>query len=186
MAGVFVEILSPRVLAISRCRALGPPTVGYALDDSPVGLLAWIFEKFQEWTDLGHDGPSRTVDPDTVVANVTAYWLHRDGSASAQFLYDAQHAARDWGVQPAAPRGWSVFGGGGSVVRRLMDPDHEISWWTEHVEGGHFAAMETPELFVNDIRDFFRARPTCCVESAAIRVSWLPEHHRAGQRSRGS
>jgi pimeloyl-ACP methyl ester carboxylesterase len=133
-----------------------PATVGYALDDSPVGLLAWIAEKFEEWTDLGHDGPSRTVDADRLLANVTAYWLHRNGSASAHFLYDAQHAEQDWGTQVDVPRGWAVFGGGGSVVRRLMDPRREIPHWTEHAEGGHFAALEAPDSFVEDVRTFFR------------------------------
>lgn len=133
-----------------------PATIGYALDDSPVGLLAWFAEKFEEWTDLGNDGPSRTVDPDILLANVTAYWLFHNGTASGNFLYDAQHAAPDWGAQPSAPRGWSVFGGGGSVVRQLMDPQHEMSFWTEHSEGGHFAALEAPELFVEDVRAFFR------------------------------
>jgi hypothetical protein len=121
-----------------------------------VGLLAWISEKYEEWTDLGHDGTSRTVDPDLLLANVTAYWLFHNGTASGNFLYDAQHAEVDWGAQPSAPRGWSVFGGGGSVVRQLMDPQHEVAFWTEHAEGGHFAALEVPELFVEDIRDFFR------------------------------
>ena len=133
-----------------------PATVGYALDDSPVGQLAWIAEKFQEWTDLGHDGPSRTVDDHRLLANVTAYWLHRNGSASAHFLYDAQHAEQDWGARPSAPRGWAVFGGGGSVVRRLMDPQHDVPHWTDHAQGGHFAALETPQLFVDDVRGFFR------------------------------
>ena len=134
-----------------------PATVGYALDDSPVGQLAWIAEKFQEWTDLGHDGPSRTVDDDRLLANVTAYWLHHNGSASAHFLYDMQHAERDWGAQPSAPPGWAVFGGGGPLVRRLMDPQQEIAHWTDHAEGGHFAALEAPQPFVDDVRTFFRS-----------------------------
>jgi hypothetical protein len=49
-----------------------------------------------------------------------------------------------------------VFGGGGGVVRQLMDPQHEISHWNEYAEGGHFAALETPESFVHDVRTFFR------------------------------
>ena len=67
-----------------------------------------------------------------------------------------QHAERDWGAQPSAPRGWAVFGGGGQLVRRLMDPQREIAHWTDHAEGGHFAALETPGPFVDDVRRFFR------------------------------
>jgi len=133
-----------------------PATVSYAIEDSPTGLLAWIAEKFEEWGDLGHEGLSRTLPPDRLLANVTAYWLGRNAAAAAHLLYDARHADRDWGAQPRAPQGWAVFGGGGGVVRQLIDPQHEISHWTEYPEGGHFAALEAPESFVNDVRTFFR------------------------------
>ena len=133
-----------------------PATVGYALDDSPAGLLAWIAEKYEAWTDLAHDGPSRTVSRDRLLANVMGYWLGRNGSASGHFLYDAQHAEHDWGARPSAQRGWAVFGGGGHIVRQLMDPQHEISHWSEYQEGGHFAALEAPQTFVEDVRTFFR------------------------------
>jgi epoxide hydrolase len=133
-----------------------PATVGYALEDSPVAQLAWIAEKFEEWTDLGHEGRSRTIDRNRLLATVTAYWLYHNGAASAHFLYDAGHGERDWGAQPSAPRGWAVFGGGGSVVRRLMDPQQDIPHWTEYSNGGHFAALEAPQQFVEDVRAFFR------------------------------
>jgi epoxide hydrolase len=97
------------------------------------------------------------VDDDRLLANVTAYWLHRNGSASAHFLYDMQHAERHWSAQPSAPRGWVVFGGGGPLVRRLMDPKQEITHWTDHAVGGHFAALEAPEPFVDDVRRFFHS-----------------------------
>jgi len=133
-----------------------PATVGYGLEDSPIAQLAWIMEKFEEWTDLSNEGRSRTIDRDRLLATVTAYWLCHNGAASAHFLYDAGHGERDWGAQPSAPRGWAVFGGGGSVVRQLMDPQHEIPHWSEYSEGGHFAPLEAPQQFVEDVRAFFR------------------------------
>ena len=133
-----------------------PATIGVALDDSPAGLLAWIAEKFEDWTDLDNPGPSRTVPIDRLLATVTAYWLGRTGSASAHFLYDARHGERDWGAQPTVPQGWAVFGGGGALVRQLMDSEHRIAHWSEYSVGGHFAALEAPLQFVADVRDFFR------------------------------
>ena len=62
-----------------------PATIGYGLEDSPVAQLAWILEKFEEWTDLRHEGRSRTIDRDRLLATVTAYWLYHNGAASAHF-----------------------------------------------------------------------------------------------------
>ena len=126
-----------------------PETIAAALTDSPVGQLAWIAEKFEAWT--GADG----VDRDRLLTNVSLYWFTRSGASAARFLYEAAHAAHGWLAPSDVPAGWAVFNTS-PVVRRIMDPEGKIEHWSEFASGGHFAAMEEPELLVADIRAFFR------------------------------
>jgi len=63
--------------------------------------------------------------------------------------------ASDWVTPSPAKQGWAVFGGGGNLIRQLTDPDHKVAHWSEFERGGHFAAMETPDLLVGDICAFF-------------------------------
>jgi epoxide hydrolase len=128
-----------------------PQTLAYALTDSPVGQLAWIAEKFEEWTE-------EAVDRDLLLTNVSVYWFTRGGASAARFIYEGAHAGPDWGSPPAtppAPQGLALFGGD-DLLRRVMDPGHRIAHWSEFDRGGHFPAMEVPELLVGDVRDFFR------------------------------
>ena len=131
-----------------------PQTLAYGLTDSPVAQLAWIVEKFRAWTDPEADLPEDAVDLDHLLTNVSLYWFTRTGASAAHFLYDSMHA-QDWGEEGAAPTGFAVFGRD-TVSRRLMDPDERIEHWTEFDRGGHFPAMEVPELLTDDIRSFFR------------------------------
>ncbi|SEF21048.1 Pimeloyl-ACP methyl ester carboxylesterase [Amycolatopsis pretoriensis] len=126
-----------------------PETIAAALTDSPVGQLAWIAEKFEAWT--GATG----VDRDRLLTNVSIYWFTRSGASAARFLYEAAHSAHGWLAPSDVPAGWAVFDSS-PVVRRIMDPDEKIAHWSDFAEGGHFAAMEEPELLVEDIRTFFR------------------------------
>ena len=132
-----------------------PQTLAYGLTDSPVGQLAWIVEKFKEWTDPAMQLPDEAVDRDQLLTNVSIYWFTRSGASAAQFLYEAAHAVREWGAPAPAPTGFAVFGEG-SLVRRVLDPEHKVEHWSEFDRGGHFAAMEAPELLVGDVRAFFR------------------------------
>jgi pimeloyl-ACP methyl ester carboxylesterase len=125
-----------------------PETIAAALTDSPVGQLAWIAEKFQAWTGAG-------VDRDRLLTNVSLYWFTRGGATAARFLYEAAHSGHGWLAPSDVPAGWAVFDSS-PVVRRIMDPEEKIAHWSEFAEGGHFAALEEPELLVNDIRAFFR------------------------------
>jgi epoxide hydrolase len=131
-----------------------PQTLAYGLTDSPVAQLAWIVEKFRAWSDPEADLPEDAVDLDLLLTNVSLYWFTRTGASAAHFLYDSMHA-QDWGEEGAAPTGFAVFGRD-TVSRRLMDPDERIEHWTEFDRGGHFPAMEVPELLTDDIRSFFR------------------------------
>jgi epoxide hydrolase len=138
-----------------RIQATRPQTLAYALTDSPAGQLAWIVEKFRAWTDPAAELPEDAVDRDQLLTNVTLYWLTRTGASAAHVLYDGMHA-QDWAEPGTAPTGWAVFGRD-SITRKLLDPDHRVEHWTEFDRGGHFPAMEAPELLVSDIRRFFGA-----------------------------
>jgi epoxide hydrolase len=131
-----------------------PQTIAYSLTDSPVGQLAWIFENFKEWTDETAELPEDAVDLDQLLTNVSIYWFTGTGASAARFLYETGHST-EWGAPGTAPQGWAVFAAQ-PFVRAMMDPDHEIEHWSEFDRGGHFAAMEVPDLLVEDIRGFFR------------------------------
>jgi epoxide hydrolase len=133
-----------------------PQTIAYALNDSPVAQLAWIAEKFREWTDPAAELPEDAVDRDRLLTNVSLYWFTGSGASAAQFLYEAAHA-HEWPGPAEVPQGWAVFDATDDLVRRLIDPEHKIAHWSEFDRGGHFAAMETPDLLLDDVRAFFRS-----------------------------
>ena len=128
-----------------------PDTIGAALTDSPTGLLAWIAEKFKTRTDSGHRVPA--VDCDELLTGISLYWFTRSGASSVQFYYEAEHSGLDIVMAGAVPSGWAVFDAH-PLVRRTMDPWNAIGHWNEFTEGGHFPAMEEPELLAGDIRRF--------------------------------
>ena len=135
-----------------------PQTLAYALTDSPVGQLAWMAEKFHEWTDT--TGVSR----DMVLTNVMIYWLTATAGPSAQIYYesapflpiaDAPPTAR---AASALPLGVAVFPKDVLLpVRRFAERDFKnIVHWSEFDRGGHFPALEQPDMFVADLREFAR------------------------------
>jgi pimeloyl-ACP methyl ester carboxylesterase len=132
-----------------------PQTVGYALDDSPAGLAAWIVEKFRTWSD--NDGNiEKTFTKEELLTNVTLYWVTQSGTSSARIYYENQRA-------PAAqrrvevPTGCAVFPKEINIApRKWVEAWYNVTRWTEMPRGGHFAAMEQPALLVDDIRGFFR------------------------------
>ncbi|HSJ46552.1 MAG TPA: alpha/beta fold hydrolase [Euzebyales bacterium] len=131
-----------------------PQTLAYALVDSPVGQLAWIVEKFKEWTDQDAALPEDAVDLDQLLTKVSLYWYTGSGASAARYLYETAHSTT-WGAPGTAPQGWAVFAAQ-PWVRSLMDPDHAIEHWSEFQHGGHFPAMEQPDLLTDDVRVFFR------------------------------
>ena len=132
-----------------------PDTIGAALTDSPVGQLAWIAEKFQGWTNPAHHTPDESVDRDQLLANVSLYWFTRSGASSAQLYYEASHSGLDWLTVTEVPSAWSVFDTH-PLMAKVFNAWGAIDRWTEHPEGGHFPAMEEPELLADDLRTFFR------------------------------
>jgi pimeloyl-ACP methyl ester carboxylesterase len=135
-------------------QATRPQTLAYALTDSPVGQLAWIVERFKEWTHAG-DVPEDAVDRDQLLTNVMLYWLTGTANSSARLYYENTHAG-SFGQQPdTIPTGVAVFAED-YAIRRYGERSNTIVHWTEFDRGGHFAAMEAPDLLAGDVRSFFR------------------------------
>jgi pimeloyl-ACP methyl ester carboxylesterase len=141
-----------------------PQTISYGLTDSPVGQLAWIVEKFKEWTG-SVERPEEAVDRDQLLTIVMIYWLTATAGSSAQLYYESNRLDADfvrtwagpWAL--AVPVGVAVFPA--DAVRPIRSFAEKIlptlTHWTEFDRGGHFAAMEQPELFVGDVRTFARS-----------------------------
>ena len=137
-------------------QATRPQTLAYGLTDSPAGQLAWITEKFGEWTDGGL--PDEAVDRDQLLTNVMLYWLTGTAGSSARLYYEgARTGAWDPPARSAAPTGVAVFPRDiAPPIRRFAELSNNIVHWSEFDHGGHFAAMEVPDLLVGDVREFFR------------------------------
>ncbi|SCL50380.1 epoxide hydrolase family protein [Micromonospora chersina] len=133
-------------------QATRPQTLAYALLDSPVGQLAWIVEKFKEWTH--GDLPEESVDRDRMLTNVMLYWLTGTAGSAANLYYESMHT-RNWPTPSEVPTGVAVFAED-IAIRRYAERGHTIVHWSEFDRGGHFAAMEAPDLLVQDMRTFFR------------------------------
>lgn len=140
-------------------QATRPQTLGYGLNDSPVGLMAWVVEKWRAWTD-----PDGNIEDyfskDEVLTNVMIYWITETANSAARSYYERAHDTRN--IKPEdkinvptgvaltmeaaqrAPREWAQ--------RRYAD----IRRWTEFPSGGHFLAAENPEMLAAEIREFFR------------------------------
>src|ERR1700683_1277705 len=134
-----------------------PQTLAYALTDSPVGQLAWIVEKFKEWTDRS-ERPEDSVDRDQMLTNVTLYWFTKTAGSSAR-LYFEDAKSLPWFRSQASstPTGVAVLPGEITpAIRAVAERALNIVHWSEFERGGHFAAMEVPDLLVDDIRLFFR------------------------------
>ena len=140
----------------SKQQSTRPQTLGYGLVDSPVGQMAWIFEKFWRWTDCdGH--PENALTRDEMLDNVMLYWLTRSGASSARLYWESFGNPRDGEI--ATPTGCSIFPKEiFRCSRRWADRRYSnIIHWNELGRGGHFAAFEQPEMFVTEVRDCFRS-----------------------------
>ena len=125
------------LLGYLHLQATRPQTLAYALPDSPAGQLAWIVEKFHDWTDPAAELPDDAVDRDQLLCGVSVFWFTGAGASS-----------------PTPPTGVAVFAAD-TTIRSLLDPGASMHW-SEFDRGGHFPAMEAPDLLVEDLRAFFR------------------------------
>ncbi|HEU4947695.1 MAG TPA: epoxide hydrolase [Kribbella sp.] len=139
-------------------QATRPQTLAYGLTDSPVGQLAWIVEKFKEWTD-STDRPEDAVDRDQLLTNVMLYWLTGTAGSAARIYYEREHSGY-WGQPPepsTTPTALADFPHENFVpLRHIAEQTNVIVQWSEFDRGGHFAAMEEPDLLIADVRAFFR------------------------------
>lgn len=132
-----------------------PQTLAYGLVDSPVGQLAWIMDKFREWTHPRTVDPDQIIDRDRLLTNVMLYWLTGTAGSAAYVGY-AQDAP--WGVEKqnsGVPTGVIVFAHD-AAIRKYAGTADTITRWIDVDRGGHFAALEEPVLLTTDIREFFR------------------------------
>ena len=134
-----------------------PQTLSYALTDSPVGQLAWIVEKFKEWTNSAYELPEDAIPRDEILTNVSLYWFTGTAGSAANLYYESMHSG-DWPVLSGVPTGVAVFAED-IAIRRYAERANNIVRWSDFDTGGHFAALETPDLLVADIRAFFASLP---------------------------
>jgi pimeloyl-ACP methyl ester carboxylesterase len=136
-----------------------PQTLSYGLSDSPVGTAAWILEKFRSWSDCKGQ-LENSYSKDELLTNVMIYWLTNTLSSSVNMYYENTHSLPPMG-KIEIPTGIALF------AQDILLPPKEwtiknlnIVQWTEIPRGGHFTAMEEPDLFVEDIRKFYRQLKT--------------------------
>ena len=135
-----------------------PQTLAYGLTDSPVGQLAWIVEKFKEWTDPAARLPEDAVNRDRILTNVCVHWFNRTAGSSASQYYETLHDpdAKKEKSRNTVPTGVAVSLTQDVAIRRWAEHDNNIVYWSEFEHGGHFAALEVPGFFAGDVRKFFR------------------------------
>ena len=134
-----------------------PQTLAYGLSDLPVGLAAWIIEKFYGWSDI--DGAlERKYTKDELLTNIMIYWVTQTINSSLRFYYEESHAPSfKTGQRVEVPVAMALFPKDTPAPRTLAERTLRIERWTEMPRGGHFPALEEPELPVEDLRAFYRS-----------------------------
>ena len=139
-------------------QATKPQTLAYALNDSPVGLLAWIVEKFSTWSDCGGD-VERVFTRDELLTDVTIYWATQTIGSSARLYYESRQRPLSLSKANRVKPPVAVAQFPKEIPmppRALAERGLNVVRWTQMPQGGHFAAMEQPELLAKDLREFFR------------------------------
>jgi pimeloyl-ACP methyl ester carboxylesterase len=135
-----------------------PQTLGVGLNDSPAGVLAWIVEKFRTWSDCG-DHPENSYTRDQLITNVMLYWTTQTITSSTRLYWETMHGG-NWGALGefvSVPTGVARYPK--EVLRfprAWVERHYNVTHWANMPRGGHFAAMEQPDLFTEDLRTFFR------------------------------
>jgi pimeloyl-ACP methyl ester carboxylesterase len=138
-------------------QATRPQTLGYGLADSPVGQLAWITEKFYAWTDCaGH--PENAVSRDVILDNVMVYWLTNTAASSARLYWESFSMIGSYD-EVAVPSAYTSFPKEivNTSERWLRTRFTDLRYYNDVEKGGHFAALEQPDIFVNEVRSGIRA-----------------------------
>jgi microsomal epoxide hydrolase len=141
--------------AYQQIQGTKPQTLGYALTDSPAGLAAWIVEKFHAWCDCGDNIESR-FSKDDLLTNVMIYWVTETAASSTRIYYENRVAPPVQG-RVTVPTACALFPREITTPpRKWVEARYNLVRWTPMPRGGHFAALEQPDLLVNDVREFFR------------------------------
>jgi microsomal epoxide hydrolase len=154
--------------AYNRLQGTKPQTLGYGLNDSPAGLAAWIVEKYRAWSDVGGNVETKFTK-DELLTNITIYWLTGTATSAARLYYEARHpvqsATRERGREgrlaasarvevPSACVSWPKDVG--FTPRKWNEAQYNLKRFTIMPRGGHFGAFEEPQLYLDDVREFFR------------------------------
>jgi microsomal epoxide hydrolase len=140
-----------------------PQSIGVALNDSPAGLAAWIVEKFHGWSDIDRRLPAgygleEKFTKDEILTNISLYWFTSSITSSARIYYENRNVAMQ---EPlgfvTVPTAGAIFPSEIYLTPRIWaEASYNIVRWTAMPQGGHFAALEEPELLLEDVRAFFR------------------------------
>jgi epoxide hydrolase len=136
-----------------------PQTLGVALNDSPAGLLAWIVEKFRAWSDCDGD-PENCFTRDQLITNVMLYWVTQTSASAARLYWESRHSRPAATSLPFVEVPTGVARYPKEILRwprSWVERQYNVVRWAEMDRGGHFPAMEQPELFVEDLRTFLRS-----------------------------
>ena len=138
-----------------------PQTLGFGLTDSPAGVAAWIVEKFHGWSDLpqGADGDlDDNFSKDDLLTNISIYWFTGTITSSTRIYYENRNTPPEKPIGYIdVPTGASIFPAEIYLIPKAWaEASYDLRHWTIMPRGGHFAALEQPELYLNDLRDFFR------------------------------
>ena len=141
-----------------RIQGTRPQSLAYGLNDSPAGLAAWIVEKFRSWSDCEGD-IERRFSKDELLTNIMLYWVTQSIGSSVRLYYEAQHSGRSYlqGGRIEVPTAAAIFKRElFKAPRAWAEAAYNIQRFSVFPRGGHFAALEEPELLVEDVREFFR------------------------------
>jgi pimeloyl-ACP methyl ester carboxylesterase len=149
-----VERWQQEEMAYALLHSTKPQTLAYGLNDSPVGLAAWIIEKFRRWSDCNGDVETRFTK-DELLTNVMIYWVTQTINSSIRLYYEVAHTQANWGwvdvptaiIMPSK----DMF----PTPREWLERSSRLDRWIETERGGHFLEMEEPEMVADDLRKFF-------------------------------
>jgi microsomal epoxide hydrolase len=153
-AGAFMQTGS----AYQEIQGKNPQTLGYGLTDSPAGLAGWIVEKFRAWTD-NNGSPEDAITRDQILTNITVYWVTKTINSSIRLYCESQRSARfgPVGEYIGVPTAAAVFPKEMfRIPRAYAESRFNLVRYNRFDRGGHFAALEEPDLLVDDIREFFK------------------------------
>ena len=142
----------------SHIQGTKPQTLSYGLNDSPVGLAAWIVEKYRTWSDCHGDVESRYTKDDLLTI-VTIYWVTQTIGSSVRMYKENQSTLWEMaeGEKVPTPAGMAMFPQEiAKPPREWAERSYDVRRWEEMPRGGHFAALEEPELLAHEVREFFR------------------------------